>query len=278
MDNSQEPITCVEWCAGYAGLHLGLKRAIPNLRPIAFSEIEAFAVANLVAKMETGLLESAPIWPDVKTFPSEAFHGIVDILVAGYPCQPFSIAGNRLGANDPRHLWPHIIRGIRTMRPRVCFFENVENHINLGLPEVLFELQTAGYQTTWGIFSASEVGAPHHRKRVYILAYSIDKGLEGRIPRRSDKEWENFYGHAGRSRTVDAWTSRPYESQPDYEPPRTVEPKMGGNAHGHTGRMDNATLYQSCDNRIDEIRLLGNGVVPAVAELAWNVLWDSLIF
>jgi DNA-cytosine methyltransferase len=172
MDTTK-PVTHVSLCAGYGGIDLGLKRAIPNLRTIAFSEIEAFACANLVAKMEAGRLDAAPIWTDVKTFPWQEFRGKVDILSGGYPCQPFSAAGKRLGKDDPRHLWPWIADGIRICRPAVCFFENVEGHISLGLREVIEELESLGYRTTWGLFSAAEVGAPHQRKRIFILAHRL---------------------------------------------------------------------------------------------------------
>jgi len=156
-------------CAGYGGIGLGLKNIFgERLRTLAYCELEGFAQANLISKMEAGLLDVAPIWSDLKTFPYGSFHGLVDILIAGYPCQPFSAAGKRLGAEDPRHLWPHIARAIGIIRPRLCFFENVEGHISLGLREVIGELGAIGYQTAWGIFSASEVGAPHQRKRVFI--------------------------------------------------------------------------------------------------------------
>jgi DNA (cytosine-5)-methyltransferase 1 len=169
--DSTSPVTHVSLCAGYGGIDLGLHRAIPNLRTIAVSEIEAFACANLVAKMEAGLLDPAPIWTDLKTFPWAEFRDRVDILSGGYPCQPFSAAGKRLGAEDPRHLWPFISAGIAAMRPSVCFFENVEGHISLGLSDVMQDLAGLGYRATWCVASASECGAPHQRKRVFILAY-----------------------------------------------------------------------------------------------------------
>lgn len=176
MDNSQT-VDCIEFCFGYGGNHLGLKRVIPNLRCLAASEIEAYACANLVAKMEAGLLDPFPIWTDVKTFPSQDFSGLVDIFIASYPCQPFSSAGKRGGADDPRHLWPFVRRSIEIIQPRFVLLENVEGHVSLGLREVLTELALLGYRVensrgepTWGIFSAAEIGAPHNRKRVFILA------------------------------------------------------------------------------------------------------------
>ena len=203
--------THVSLCAGYGGIDLGLKRAVPSLRTIAFSEIEAFACANLVSKMEAGHLDPAPIWTDVKTFPWGKFRDRVGILSGGYPCQPFSAAGKRLGKEDPRHLWPWIADGIRAMRPRLCFFENVEGHISLGLRDVIEELASIGYETTWGIFSASEVGAPHQRKRVFILAHDSSAGLQrlGTDPARS----------SGR---IETWPSRPGQPQHEWEPPRVV--------------------------------------------------------
>ena len=179
VDTTKE-FTHLGLCAGYGGIELALHRVIRNLRTVALCEIEAFACANLVAKMEAGLMDCAPIWTDLKTFPWADFRDRVDILTGGYPCQPFSAAGKRLGTEDPRHLWPFIADGIRILRPKLCFFENVEGHISLGLREVIGELGAIGYQTTWGIFSASEVGAPHQRKRVFILAYDSSAGLQGR--------------------------------------------------------------------------------------------------
>ena len=348
MDTTK-PVTHVSLCAGYGGIDLGLKRAIPNLRTIAFSEIEAFACANLVAKMEAGCLDAAPIWTDVKTFPWQEFRGKVDILSGGYPCQPFSAAGKRLGKDDPRHLWPWIADGIRVCRPAVCFFENVEGHISLGLREVIGELEEIGYRATWGVFSAAEVGAPHQRKRVFILAYSKCTGLERwGCWMQSTSNRSRASDHFGEGcDLLERWPSRPGQPQFPWEPPRVVgnqpadlgdtqsertgglpigagegqprfkgassvgadmgdadsrrqspslntecggqtivggqgnlepsergqtEPALGGDAHGAAGGMDYAQLCVSGDNRTDELRLLGNGVVPATAERAFRTL------
>jgi len=346
--DTPETITHVSLCAGYGGIDLGLRRAVPGLRTVAFAEIEAFACANLVAKMEAGQLDVAPVWTNLKTFPWGKFHGCVDILSGGYPCQPFSSAGKRLGKDDPRHLWPWIADGILAMRPRVCFFENVEGHISLGLEQVIADLGGLGYTATWGIFSAAEVGAPHQRKRVFILAHCNESGCEGSFgigpagaqgtPSGHATECSgdvahtagirggqnNWLGVSGFTDQADAvWPSRPGQPQHEWEPPRVVgnksddlgdsegqrarglsigeveaqsgfegasfagettfisigqtQPALGRDADGSAGRLGYAELCVSGDNRTDELRLLGNGVVPAAAERAFRVLAGRLL-
>lgn len=387
--DTTQTTTHIGLCAGYGGIELGLKRVIPDLRSIALCEIEAFACANLVAKMEAGLMDAAPIWSDLKTFPWAEFRGKVDILTGGYPCQPFSAAGKRAGKDDPRHLWPWIADGIRLLQPGMCFFENVEGHISLGLSTVISDLEEMGYRTTWGIFSASEVGAPHQRKRVFILAYDDrQRGTQYSLPFAIQTQLASAHskGFGG-----NVWPSRPGEPQYDWEPPRVVadgkkhgwayqrvtgdldcetgseagrrdqpasptsdcgdagtktmgnttqlfsnggddhrgvskqsekvskprdpswegvgdtngtgsqewtgqrgagvqrayadgqadaerqtESSMGRDADGPADRLDDAKLYTTCDNRTDELRLLGNGVVPATAEKAFRTLMQTL--
>jgi site-specific DNA-cytosine methylase len=172
--------TLISFCTGYAGLEIGIERALGRpCRVLAYSEIEAFAIENLAAKVQAGFLPAAPVWSDLRSFPGKAFHGMVDILCGGYPCPPFSTAGKRLGKADPRHLWPFFRNQIRAIRPRFVFCENVEGHVSLGLSTVLSDLEEDGYQTAWGIYSAEEVGAPHRRKRVFILGYDRSDGGGG---------------------------------------------------------------------------------------------------
>jgi DNA (cytosine-5)-methyltransferase 1 len=305
--DTTQTITHLGLCAGYGGIELGLKRIFHALRTVALCEIEGFAIANLVAKMEAGLLDAAPIWSDLKTFPWKEFSGKVDILTGGYPCQPFSAAGKRLGQNDPRHLWPRIATGISLVRPALVFIENVDGHVSLGLREVIEELAELGYKTTWGIFSASEVGAPHQRKRVFILAHRNGTRLEGwysTVMRGSASEL------LARSGSPSIWPSRPNETQYNWEPPRVVgdtnserpqkrtgargagiqgtyadgradadretQSSMGGDVNGTPSGMDYAELCISCDNRTDELRLLGNGVVPSTVKRAFLILAKQL--
>lgn len=100
----------------------------------------------------------------------------VDILTGGYPCQPFSHAGNRKGKNDERHLWPYVLDAIRAIRPRYAILENVAGHRTLGFADVLSDLAEIGWACEWGTFRASDVGACHKRERLFILTYPNSAG------------------------------------------------------------------------------------------------------
>ena len=164
-------------CSGAGGLDLGLTIAIPGYRTVGYVERETFAAATLVARMEDAALDQAVVWDDVATFDGRPWRGVVDILSAGYPCQPFSVAGKRLGTEDPRHLWPHVARIIGEIKPRFVFLENVAHHLRLGFPEVASGLVGMGYRLAAGLFTAAEVGAPHRRERLFILAIREGEAL-----------------------------------------------------------------------------------------------------
>lgn len=112
----------------------------------------------------------------------------VDILEAGFPCQPVSNAGKRKGADDDRWLWPDVARAIRQLRPRIVLLENVAALLGRGMPAVLGDLAEIGFDAQWITLRASDVGAPHQRARVFIVAwpaaYAAHDGLErGRLAR-----------------------------------------------------------------------------------------------
>ena len=173
------------------GLERGFERACERIgwkRPhtAAYVEIEAFIIENLVQQMEQGILAPAPVWSNIKTFNGEIVQGKIDGILGGYPCQPFSVAGQRKGSDDERHLWPHIERIIKTSRPFFCFFENVAGHLTMGFPEVYASLRNMGYAVEAGIFTAEEVGAPHERERLFILAIEMANTTSLRHRRRSE--------------------------------------------------------------------------------------------
>ncbi len=158
-------------CSGVGGIELGFKLAVPKSRTVGYIENEAFACSILEARMQDKTLDEAPIWTDLKTFNGKPWRGKVDCLTGGYPCQPFSVAGKKLAEKDPRHLWPEIKRLITEIEPPICFFENVGGHLRLGFEQVANDLQELGYKVKAGLFTAQEVGAPHKRERLFILAY-----------------------------------------------------------------------------------------------------------
>ena len=164
--------TVLSICSGAGGLDLGVKLARPDARVVCYVEREAFAVANLVAAMEAGFLDEAPIWSDLRTFRGRPWRGKVDWLVGGIPCQPHSTAGQRQGASDERDLWPDAARIIGEVRPGVVFLENVPGIARYYHERIGPELQGMGYATQEGLFSAEEVGAPHVRQRFFVLGYA----------------------------------------------------------------------------------------------------------
>ncbi len=197
------PFTILSLCSGVGGLDLGLRVAQPNARTICFVEIEAFACAILAARMAENTMDPAPIWTNLKTFDGKPWRGVVDCITAGYPCQPFSVAGKQRGSEDPRHLWPDVFRVVREIRPAFCFFENVGGHLRLGFEQVHDDLRSVGYRVKAGLFTAQEVGAPHKRERLFILAYAQSAGDEreaGNIPAAhggSDGSLFRFADNAG---------------------------------------------------------------------------------
>ena len=281
MDTTKELPTVIAFCAGYGGIERGLDLAGVEHRVIAYVEIEAFAIANLVSKMEAGLLPPAPIYTDIKTFPSEIFRGKVSILTGGYPCQPFSSAGKRLGEDDPRHLWPHIRRHIEAIRPVQCFFENVEGHVSLGLSTVVSDLEEDGYRSAWGIFSAREVGAPHQRKRVYIMANSNNTRFgQSKQANETQSSKRLDSGSVSQRKNV-AYTDSALgtgRGVPSGVHKEHADVDSGSNAsrglatfkwptEPRVGRVVDGGSY-----RVDRLRMLGNGVVPQTAAKAYITL------
>ena len=257
------PQNIISFCTGYAGIELGLRLAGVDVREVAYVEIEAFAAANLVAKIEESKLAPAPVWTDIKTFPAEIFRRKVHGITGGYPCPPYSNAGQRKGTDDPRHLWPYILEHIGTIRPVWCFFENVEGHISLGFDEVLKSLRGLGYAVEAGLFTAAEVGAPHKRERLFILAYANKQRLQNPTCREI-KSIHSSTEPPKRSKSCrihakTQWPARPGQKQYDWEEPRTVKSGMGRTVDGFA-------------SRVDELRLLGNGVVPEQAASAFGTL------
>ena len=166
----------ISLCTGIGGLDVGVGLALPDSRIVCYVEREAYAVVHLVKAMEAGVMDSAPVWDDLATFDGNPWRGKVDWIIGGIPCQPHSVAGPKLGADDDRDLWPDATRVIRAVRPHAVFIENVAGILRYYWDRIRPDLQAMGYRTTEGLFTAEEVGAPHRRERLFILAYAA-RGL-----------------------------------------------------------------------------------------------------
>ena len=191
MDTTDKEITAISLFSGYGGLDLGVRKIIPNLRVVAYVEIEAYADALLASKISKHKMDEAPIFTDVTQFPSEEFRDKVHLVIAGYPCQDFSFAGNRAGLEGNRgKMWGYTRSIINGVNARAFFGENVDGHLSLGFDTVVSDLAEDGYMVKGGLYSAFEVGAPHLRKRIFSLSFKSDPREEPWASRnRGNQGW-----------------------------------------------------------------------------------------
>lgn len=157
----------------FAGSGIGeiaLKRIWPEYRTVCFVEWDGYAISQIIARIRDGHIEDSPIWNDVQTFSGKEWRGFVDVVSGGFPCQPFSVAGNLLGESDPRNMWPETIRIIGEIRPKIVLLENVSNILVSGYEQRIFgDLAKIGYDCRWDIVGASDIGAKHQRNRLWIV-------------------------------------------------------------------------------------------------------------
>ena len=169
--------------SGVEGLGLGVRRVLGGHRIVCHVEVDVFCAAGLAAEMRAGRLDEAPVWSNVRTFDCGPWRGRVDGVIAGWPCPPVSSAGKRLAQEDPRWLWPEVVRILREVQPRWFFGENVRGLLVAGhgtaFRDVLWGLADSGFTARWTTLRASDVGAPHRRERVFILAVRNGDGCEG---------------------------------------------------------------------------------------------------
>jgi len=258
-------------------------------------EREAFPASTLVARMEDQAVDSAPIWDDITTFDGRPWRGIVDIVTAGLPCQPYSLAGERKGHEDERALWPEFVRIVEEVEPAIVFLENVAAYLRFYGP-VWAELSRLGFiHAPPCIYTAHEKGAIHERRRLFVLA--THPGRTGR---------QQICRGASGDETKDAGWGEKRDNEPASDGESTA------NANGkrltlewsgwlfdrerQTLRHDSDRCGDGCRvcgtiwetespilrvdhgpaDRLVELRAVGNGVVPDVAAATWTELMATV--
>jgi DNA (cytosine-5)-methyltransferase 1 len=277
-------------CTGYGGLDMAVEAAF-NAKTVWVSEIDKSAneiIKQRINKPNLGDLKKID-WASVET---------IDILTAGYPCQPFSHAGQRKGIEDERHIWPHIKEAISILRPKFVVLENVRGHLSLGFKEVLKDLAEVGYDAKWQIVRASDVGAPHQRARLFIIAYPTDSGFSQRISIGSESSITEFEsdGCITHSNSCACQESRRANSCISRTPGEVFN-RPNRNVNGFSIEMDRQEVPNTLDqnrlnpyfveymmglpkgwvtecglSRAHQLKILGNGVVPQQAYYAIQLL------
>lgn len=209
----------------------------------------------LLARQRDGMLPRFPIWDDVQTFDGRPWRGRIDVVSGGFPCQDISAAGKGAGIDGARSgMWVHMARIIREVRPRFVFVENSPALTSRGLGCVLGDLAAMGYDAEWCVLGADDVGGPHQRERIWILAYSHEVGRET-MPRLENRiTWET---------RPNPWGS----------------PESSGTRCGRVRRIPDPAVCRVADGvaaGLDELEALGNGQVPAVAATAFRILSERL--
>lgn len=233
--------------SGIGGIDLGLERAGMTVKWQC--EIDPFC-SQVLAK-------HWPAVPNLGDVTAVDWEGVerVDLICGGYPCQPFSYAGQRGGVDDERHLWPYMRDALCSLRPRFVLIENVAGHLSLGFDRVLADLAGLGFDAEWEVVPACAVGASHSRARLFVVAYPAGSHVSGALSRRARKAARDFGGPE--SRGSGSGESRPGRWLP--------EPAMDRMANGAPRSVVRAPL-----------EALGNAVVAQVAELVGAQLLASL--
>ena len=192
-------------------------------RTVCAVEYDPYAASVLCARQNDGLLPPFPIWDDVRTFDGRPWRGLVDVVSGGFPCQDISAAGKGAGIDGERSgLWLEMARIIGEVRPRYAFVENSPVLTSRGLGIVLGDLAVLGFDARWGVLGAADVGAPHLRKRIWIVAHANSDGLEGWMRKdrgQGAREGRESGPEIGRSREDVADTHRMRELQQEGRKP-----------------------------------------------------------
>ena len=310
--------------AGAGGGILGSE--LLGFRTVCAVELEPWSASVLLARQNDGLLPTFPVWDDVRTFDGRPWRGLVDVVSGGFPCQDISAAGKGAGIDGARSgLWREMHRIVGEVRPQYVFVENSPMLTSRGLGCVLGDLAAIGYDAEWMVLGADDVGAPHERKRMWILAVKSAAGAGHEICNPASQGFQD-----GRSQKMGRPSPKPEPERPDCKIPdsnltglegqrlqpgqsevpefgnysqqisypknkRHVRRKWGfsenespgsqGNYHAGRAETNDCGEWWSAEPdvgrvahgvaaRVDRLKAIGNGQVPAVAATAFRVLLE----
>ena len=256
-------------------------------RTVCAVEIDAWCRGRLLDRQREDCLPLFPIWDDINSFDGKPWRGRVDVVSGGFPCQDISCAGKGAGITGGRSgLWREMGRIIGEVRPRFAFVENSPALVNRGLGTVLGDLAALGFDAEWGVLGADDAGAPHRRKRIWIVATDTrhrDERKGTRSEGREDQQWETKRGEPGGHGK--GWMLAHADGDPVQGLVSLAQPGGHGRPAGLHGRAGGPSIggwweieprlgrvAHGVAHRVDRLRAIGNGQVPAVAALAWQIL------
>lgn len=264
--------------SGIGGFSLGLERT-GGFETIAFCEYEAFPRAVLRKHWP-----DVPCFPDVRTLKGSDIEGPVDVICGGYPCQPFSTAGQRRGKEDDRHLWPEFSRLVAELRPTWVVGENVAGHISMGLDDVLSDLEGQGYACRSFVIPACAVGAVHRRDRVWTVAHCDNPRQPTGARCRQDYRHKQR-DDIGRCRkdVADAVSVRQSRQRQPVIASYCAAEGQGKADHAFAisqpgkwcAEPDVGRVAHGVPRRVDRLKALGNAVVPQVVQMIGHAILEA---
>lgn len=237
-------------------------------------EIDPHCQRVLRQRQLDGCLDAFPIWDDIRTFDGRPWAGCIDVVSGGFPCQDISSAGSRRGLDGDRSgLWFEMLRVIGECEPAFVFAENSPDLRTRGLATVLEGLAGLGFDACWGVLGAHHVGAPHKRHRMWIVAANPDRRRERAQPEHAEV--------AGASQAGEAAAHPDSERSERRSPSRRWQLGEGRGSTTDENTWWRVHRFEGVDDgvadRVERVRATGNGQVPAVAALAWEVLSSMLL-
>ena len=246
--------------AGAGGGILGGK--LLGWRTVCAVEINAFCARRLCQRQNEGHLSPFPIWDDVSTFDGHPWRGRVDVVSGGFPCQDISSAGKGAGISGKRSgLWSQMARIIGEVRPRFALLENSPMLTIRGLGEVLRDLAEMGYDARWGVLGHDDIGGQHARKRIWIVADRNQRTVQQLelVNRKNREQWSQ---EIGRKNWIDFLVAHDGDAYPAWR----------CNGQGIEARPIMRRSPNGVAADVDRLEAIGNGQVPAVVALAWQLL------